>query len=276
MDRQRIVQSLRIVYHGFGTEAFFTDSNYIANGLSAAVIDTPEIVSALRNAVDTGVGKLYIPVIANGQVPGHEFVDTAVNYLVYNGMPADAARFAVGVFNDMLGWKIAPVPVPAGNNDLYAEDKVRKPSKKQKSRPERQQEYPQPERVKGSGHDDKSAAPKKKSSFGSVMATILIFLISIAVGFGGSYLFFNYKDIFKGNSKTTPTASYTAVDNLAYKVTAKGTPVFSKEDVNSATVAILDKGDKVTVIAQGSKFSAVTLSNGTSGYIQNEKISPAE
>ena len=112
-----------------------------------------------------------------------------------------------------------------------------------------------------------------------VRLTLLIFLISVAVGFGGSYLAFNFSKIYNGifKSKTSETTSaYTAVDNEIYKVTKNGTPVFSKEDVNSTSVAILDKGDKVTVTAQGDKFSTVRLSNGMTGYIQNEKISLVE
>jgi len=265
MDREKIVQSLRIVYHGFGPQAFFTDSAYITTGLNVAATESGGVVNVLRYAIDAGVGKLYLPVISGNQTPDYEFVNNAVNYLTYNGMSSDHAGIAVGIFNDMLGWRIVQ-PEYSAYNDIDSSEQASVVDHPAKARPQKTR----PERA---------ANVQKSGSFGRTMVTLLIFLISVAVGFGGSYLAFNYNkifdSIFKGSSSETASA-YTEIDNEIYKVNKNGTPVFSKEDVNSTSVAILDKGDKVTVTAQGDKFSAVKLSNGMTGYIQNEKISLAE
>ena len=275
MDRAKIVQSLRIVYHGFGPQAFFTDSAFIANGLNASAGESGGVVNVLRFAIDAGIGKLYLPVITGNQTPDYGFVNNAVNYLTYNGMPADHARLAVSIFNDMLGWRIVQPDYTAygEDNSLESADGHDNAHADQPGgqRHTRREPRPAPER--------RGNSTKKSGALGRALVTLLIFLISVAVGFGGSYLAFNFSKIYNGifKSKTTETTSaYTAVDNEIYKVTKNGTPVFSKEDVNSTSVAILDKGDKVTVTAQGNKFSTVRLSNGMTGYIQNEKISLAE
>ena len=118
------------------------------------------------------------------------------------------------------------------------------------------------------------AAPKKADNkdrnrkIAAFVIPLVIFLISVAVGFGVMFLIFNLKDLVKGSAETTQTSA----SNLVYYVVEDGTPVFSQEDVNSALVASLNRGDPVTVVAQGPLFSSITLSNGLSGYIQNEKI----
>ncbi len=121
------------------------------------------------------------------------------------------------------------------------------------------------------GYEDPSKKAGNKDRNRKIAAFVIplvIFLISVIIGFGVMFLIFNLKDLIKGTPETTATT----VSNLVYYVTEDGTPVFSQEDVNSALVASLNRGDPVTVVAQGQLFSSITLSNGLSGYIQNDKI----
>ena len=103
----------------------------------------------------------------------------------------------------------------------------------------------------------------------AIVIPIIIFLVSVAIGFGVMYLIFNFKDIVGKSSETTAAS----VNNLVYYVTADGTPVFAQEDVNSTLVASLNRGDAVTVNSAGSLFSSITTSENVTGYILNEMIS---
>ena len=108
----------------------------------------------------------------------------------------------------------------------------------------------------------------KNKKIMAIVIPIIIFLISVALGFGIMYLIFNFKDIIKGTTETTPSSA----SNLVYYVTADGTPVFAQEDINSTMVASLNRGDAVTVNSAGSLFSNVTTSANVTGYILNEMI----
>ena len=109
----------------------------------------------------------------------------------------------------------------------------------------------------------------KNKKIAAFVIPVVIFLISVVIGFGLMYLIFNFKDLFKGSAETTQTSS----DNLIYYVVEDGTPVFAQADINSTLVASLNRGDAVSVIAVDNLFSKITTTTNVTGYILNEKIS---
>ena len=108
----------------------------------------------------------------------------------------------------------------------------------------------------------------KNKKIAAFVIPVVIFLISVVIGFGLMYLIFNFKDLFKGSAETTQTSS----DNLIYYVVEDGTPVFAQADINSTLVASLNRGDAVTVLSVESLFSKITTTSNVTGYILNEKL----
>ncbi|SCW27464.1 Serine/threonine protein phosphatase PrpC [Ruminococcaceae bacterium YRB3002] len=118
--------------------------------------------------------------------------------------------------------------------------------------------------------EDKSFDKKERNKrIVAIVIPIVIFMISVLLGFGIMYLIFNLGDLIKGSESTTTTTA----SNLVYYVTEDGTPVFALEDINSGLVASLNRGDAVTVNSAGGSFSFITTSDNVSGYIMNDKIS---
>ncbi|MBP5260857.1 MAG: hypothetical protein J6Z43_01870 [Clostridiales bacterium] len=123
----------------------------------------------------------------------------------------------------------------------------------------------------GDEYYDENYSADRKAKNQKILAIaipIIIFIVSVALGFGIMYLIFNFKDIVNKTSETSASSA----SNLVYYVTADGTPVFAQEDINSTMVASLNRGDAVTVNSAGSLFSNVTTSANVTGFILNEMI----
>jgi len=120
-------------------------------------------------------------------------------------------------------------------------------------------------------YDDEPPVDRKEKNkkIMTILIPIIIFIVSVLLGFGVMYLIFNFKNLVSGTSETSATAA----NNLVYYVTADGTPVFAQEDINSTLVASLNRGDAVTVNSAGSLFSNITTSSNVTGFILNEMIS---
>ena len=232
------------------------------------------INSAMNYGIKSGLTAICMKVESTFLLPGDAVIGS---HLASDGTVAAAtAGAAAAAADSYTPFGDPAAESPRGRNDKYESSDTRP------FNPKNEPDYYDNE---DDGYDDGDeydddydygyVAPSRKADkrernrkIAAFVIPIVIFLICVIVGFGVMFLIFNIKDLMKGTPETTATT----VSNLVYYVTEDGTPVFSQEDVNSALVASLNRGDPVTVVAQGQLFSSITLSNGLSGYIQNDKI----
>ena len=126
MDRDNIIQALRTVYNNFGAEAFFADSTYITTSLREMTAGSDDTIDALRFAIESGIGNVYLPFVRQNMIPDRGFRKIAVQYLVSQGLSNVYADYTVGLLNDMLGWEGSAMPAYAAS---YAQSNNAYPQK---------------------------------------------------------------------------------------------------------------------------------------------------
>ena len=120
-------------------------------------------------------------------------------------------------------------------------------------------------------NDDGSARSKKKSKAASIIIPIVIFIICVVLGFGGTFMFFNMKNLIDLSETTTMP-----IQNLAGSVlyaASDGVPVYSTASLDGTVIAQLRRGDAVTFVGKFDEtFSKVVTSNNVTGYILTAQL----
>lgn len=129
--------------------------------------------------------------------------------------------------------------------------------------------------------EDEEEEENERGSAGLKIATvimpIIIFVLCLILGFGIMFLVFNIRDFIESNA---PETMASAANGSVYYAVNDNTPVYSQPSLNSTVIAILNKGDVVTVQqAADPTFSKVVTSGSLTGYCLTAQLSqqnPAE
>jgi len=212
MDRDNIIQALRTVYNNYGAEAFFADSTYITTSLREMTAGSDDTIDALRFAIESGIGNVYLPFVRQNMIPDRGFRKIAVQYLVSQGLSNVYADYTVGLLNDMLGWEGSAMPAYAAS---YA----------QNNNP-----YPQ-----------KSGSKKKKTIIAVSIAVVSVLAIAAVV------VFVVLPNINKSNKKSNrQSRSTTEATSDTYVETT--TIVTSSETSNTVPSQITSASSEITAM----------------------------
>lgn len=120
-----------------------------------------------------------------------------------------------------------------------------------------------------SGKKDKKE--KKENKVLNVIIPILILLLFIGIGYLVMFIIFNAAhmvNIFDKKPKETHE-----VETVIMYAINDNTPVYAEENVESAIIGVLNKGDVVSRSETGESFSKVKTSDGVEGYVLNVQLS---
>jgi len=123
MDNDRIIFAFRTLYNEFGKNAVFTDSSYIDKGVREMVNGNDFAdVELLKNAINSGVGQYYIPMIEGRIQHNNDFYYSVLQMLLNNGFSQETAIHVIRLFDDVIGLNSNPWNNSNGYNDAYHSD----------------------------------------------------------------------------------------------------------------------------------------------------------
>ncbi len=107
----------------------------------------------------------------------------------------------------------------------------------------------------------------KKPVIKTIITTLIIFLICIALGFGAMFAIFRFKGLIDLSSEP----SEVVVENVRY-ISVDNTPVYSQPS-DGTVIATLSAGEVVQFIDDDGTYSKIVTTSGTPGYILNVNLS---
>jgi len=305
MDRDSIIKALRIIFTDFGAESFFTDSSYISNGLKEMLIDSDELIDALRYAVDCGVGKMYLPFVMQKMIPGNGFRENAVQLLVDHEFSYEYADYIVGIFNELLGWDYVQVTAEYDNNNLEPAMEIAQETAAETVM-ETDVETPETEQIPISADIEQPApTPKKKIVILIAIVSLLAFISLSVFPVINSMNSDTEESAAETNSPTATTAaqqttasfskneivtfgSYSGQDIEWIVIDTKGSDVLllskyaidgkaynNKSDAswsNSSLREWLNNGFLSTAFNAAAQRSIITSSINTDGTVTNDRV----
>ena len=111
---------------------------------------------------------------------------------------------------------------------------------------------------------------KKKHKIRSIIIPIVIFIICVVLGFGGTFIFFNMKNLISFSETTTMLLNNAG--SVLYAA-SDGVPVYSTASLDGTVIAQLRRGDVVTFVEKyDDTFSKVITSNNVTGYVLTAQL----
>ncbi len=118
--------------------------------------------------------------------------------------------------------------------------------------------------------DDGPMTTKKKHKIRSIIIPIVIFIICVVLGFGGTFIFFNMKNLISFSETTTMLLNNAG--SVLYAA-SDGVPVYSTASLDGTVIAQLRRGDVVTFVEKyDDTFSKVITSNNVTGYVLTAQL----
>lgn len=117
----------------------------------------------------------------------------------------------------------------------------------------------------------KEKKEKKENKVLNVIIPILILLLFVGIGYLVMFIIFNAAHLVNVFDKKTQETH--EVETVIMYAINDNTPVYAEENVESAIIGVLNKGDVVSKSESGESFSKVKTADGIEGYVLNVQLS---
>ncbi|MCR5617679.1 MAG: hypothetical protein K6F83_05270 [Clostridiales bacterium] len=109
------------------------------------------------------------------------------------------------------------------------------------------------------------------SKIKNILIPILILLLFIGIGYLIMFIAFHAAHLINVFEKK-PQETYTA-ENVVMYALLDNTPVYAEDNLDSAIIGVLSRGDAVTRSETGESFSKIKTGDGVEGYVLNVQLS---
>lgn len=222
---------------------------------------TKEIINAAVNhGVKSGLTIIDLKVESTFLLPGDAVIRTNLQSDTSIATVPTAAA-AAAAKSDFTPFELAETDDDADDTISFDPGKMPVHKKEPEEDVEEDIEDEEPE-------EDKAGAGRKVAT---IAMPIIVFILCLILGFGVMFLVLNIKDFMAANApETMPSAAV----GTAYYAIADNTPVYSMPNQSSTVIAMLKRGDVVTLQQSVDQyFSKVVTSNSKIGYCLTEQLS---
>ena len=118
----------------------------------------------------------------------------------------------------------------------------------------------------------KNKVEKKESKLKNVLIPIIILVLFAGLGYLIMFIIFNAAHLIHVFDKKDAD-EIAEVESIVMYATSDNTPVYAEDNLDSAIIAVLNRGDVVAKYEQGESFSKIKTSEDVEGYVLNVQLS---